>query len=123
MIRKSTTQVRAISGNTPEETAALFNETMMELSQLHPTYERDGKMFWIFYNVVVEEPETSEEVFEMNGQGAHCIDCPFCSRDLNRFGEPHGRKKWATCAKTGERVCINSRACVHYYDTLTEGGE
>ena len=42
MRHKSVMQVRVISGNTPEETAMLFNESMQELSALNPKYERDG---------------------------------------------------------------------------------
>ena len=93
----------------------LFNEAMNELAELNPTYERDGNVFWIHYTVIKTEPETLAERREMEGERAHCIDCMYCMRDLNRFGNIDGRKKWATCGKTGERTNIDSTACETYY--------
>ena len=119
MKRKSTTQIRVISGNTPQETAMLFNETMTELAELNPTYERDGSIFWIYYTVITEEPETLAERHEAEGERARCLDCMYCMRDLNRFGSIDGRKKWATCGKTGERTNVDSVACDTYY-TLSQ---
>ena len=115
MKRNSITQVRAISGNTPEETALLFNEVMMELADLRPTYERDGNLFWVFFKVDVTETETLAEDYEVRGEGAYCKDCPHCHRDVNRFGEYDGRKKKATCTLKGERCWIDSRACDEFY--------
>ena len=107
--------MRAVSGSTPQETAMLFNQTMAELADLNPTYERDGGVFWIYYTVVKSEPETIVEEHELNGERAHCIDCPYLMRDLNRFGSIDGRKKWATCGKSGERTNIDSTVCEEYY--------
>ena len=107
--------MRAVSGSTPQETAMLFNQTMTELADLNPTYERDGGVFWIYYTVVKSEPETIVEEHELKGERAHCIDCPYLMRDLNRFGNIDGRKKWATCGKSGERTNIDSTACEEYY--------
>lgn len=61
MRSKSIPQTRVIAGNTPQETAMLFNQAMTELADLNPTYERDGGMFWIYYTVVAHEPETVVE--------------------------------------------------------------
>lgn len=97
----------------------LFNEAMRELADLNPTYERDGSVFWIHYNIVKTEPETIVEEFEERGERAYCIDCMYCMRDLNRFGNIDGRKRWATCGKTGERTNIDSVACGTYY-TLSQ---
>lgn len=115
MITKSIPQMRAVSGSTPQETAMLFNQAMAELADLNPTYERDGGVFWIYYTVVKSEPETIVEEYELKGERAHCIDCPYLMRDLNRFGSIDGRKKWATCGKSGERTNIDSTACEEYY--------
>lgn len=119
MRRKSVMQVRAISGNTPEETAMLFNDAMNELAALNPRYERDGGLFWIYYTVESREPETLSEAYELKGEGKNCGDCPFCMRDLNRFGTEDKRKKWATCSQSGEKVFIGASACDAYY-TLTK---
>ena len=86
MRTKSIPQTRVIAGNTPQETAMLFNEAMTELADLNPKYERDGNVFWIYYTVVKTEAETIVEQHEMMGERAHCIDCPYLMRDLNRFG-------------------------------------
>ena len=111
-------EVAAVNDNTnaPQETAMLFNEAMTELADLNPKYERDGNVFWIYYTVVKTEAETIVEQHEMMGERAHCIDCPYLMRDLNRFGSIDGRKKWATCGKSGERTHIDSTVCEDYYN-------
>ena len=116
MRTKSIPQTRVIAGNTPQETAMLFNEAMAELADLNPKYERDGNVFWIYYTVVKTEAETIVEQHEMAGERAHCIDCPYLMRDLNRFGSIDGRKKWATCGKSGERTHVDSTVCEDYYN-------
>ena len=116
MRTKSIPQTKVIAGNTPQETAMLFNEAMTELADLNPKYERDGNVFWIYYTVVKTEAETIVEQHEMMGERAHCIDCPYLMRDLNRFGSIDGRKKWATCGKNGERTHVDSTVCEEYYN-------
>lgn len=115
MRTKSIPQTKVIAGSTPQETAMLFNEAMTELADLNPRYERDGSVFWIYYTVVTNEPETIVEEHELKGERAHCIDCPYLMRDLNRFGSIDGRKKWATCGRTGERTHVDSIVCEEYY--------
>lgn len=115
MVNRSVMQVRVISGNTPEETALMFNTTMQELAALNPKHERDGGIFWIYYTVETREAETLAEAYELKGEGKTCADCPFCMRDLNRFGAEDRRKKKATCSKTGTQVCVWSSACDEYY--------
>ena len=109
-------QTRFIDGENGHESAAEFNQVMMDLAELNPTYEREGKSFWIFYTVEKSEYENIIEEHEAAGENAHCIDCPHLTRDLNRFGNIDGRKKWGTCAKTGERTCVDSRACEIYHN-------
>ena len=108
-----TIQSRFIDGSDGHEVSAEFNQAMMELAELNPKWERDGNSFWIFYSVEKTEAEDIIEKHEMAGENAHCLDCMYCMRDLNRFGNIDGRKKWATCGKTGERT--NSRVCERYY--------
>lgn len=111
-------QSRFIQGADGFDSSAEFNQAMMELAEMNPSYERDGNSFWIFYFVEKTEPESIVEAHEAKGENAHCEDCPFIIRDLNRFGQINGISKHATCGITGERVRIDSRVCDAYY---TEG--
>lgn len=108
-------QTRFIDGTDGHDTAAEFNQTMMDLAHLNPRFERDGKSFWIFYSVEVTECESIIEEHELAGEKAHCIDCPYLMRDLNRYGSIDARKKWGTCGSTGERTNVDSRACEIYH--------
>lgn len=108
-------QSRFIDGTDGHDAAAEFNEAMIELADLNPKFERDGSSFWIFYQVIKQEPENIVEEHELEGEYAYCIDCPFIVRDLNRFGKIDERKKWATCSKTGERTHIETSACEIYH--------
>ena len=118
MKRHTVTQIRAISGSTPAETALLFNETMTELAQLDPTFERDGNTFWIYFKVEKLEAENIADENELLGKGIKCEECPLCIRDVNRFGDIDVRKKWATCGKTGNRCRIDLSACEICYREL-----
>ena len=109
-------QMRAISGNTPQEAALAFNEAMMELAPLRPSFEREGNTYYITYSIEIREAESIAEEHELKGERHKCIECPSCIRDLNRFGDIDARKRWATCAKTGERCYIRSDVCDLYYE-------
>ena len=113
------TQTKFINGSDGHDTAAEFNQTMLELANLNPRFERDGNSFWIFYSVITEEPESLAEKHEMEGEKAHCSDCPYFMRPTNRFGLVDGRAKHGTCGKTGQREHIDSTACDDYYKLAT----
>ena len=108
-------QVLPVTGSTPQEAAMLFNQKIMELAPMHPSFTREGDTYYITYTVEYTEPENICEEYEMKGEGAKCVDCPYCVRDLNRFGDIDERKKHATCVKHGLRIRIDSRACGEYY--------
>ena len=111
-MKKCVTQVRYIGGSDPWETADLFNNTMLELAELNPTYERVGDAYWVFYKVTTDMSERLHE--NTSERTAQCVDCPYSVRDLNRHGNIDARRKWGTCAKTGERIHIESAACEIY---------
>ena len=113
------TQTRFINGSDGHDTAAEFNEAMRELANLNPRFEREGNSFWIFYSVITEEPETLAEKHEAEGEKAHCEDCPYFMRPMNRMGLIDGRAKRGTCGKTGQTEHINSTACDYYYTLAT----
>ena len=120
MISKKIPQVIVVSGETPEETAALFNAKMMELADLNiePTFERDGNLFWIYYDITTTVCETKVEEYEQEHGHHNCSECPYCKRDLNRFGQPNQRKKHATCTNNHCRTRLDSSACEEYYKEL-----
>ena len=122
MKRITVPQVRAISGDTPQEAALLFNEAMQELAHLRPKYEKEGNVFWIYYTMEIVEPETLADEEELNGRKAFCKDCGHCYRDRNRFGDIDARKKHGTCTETGERVWLREDACDIYYRERREHG-
>lgn len=109
-------QTRFIDGSDGHDTAAEFNETMMELADLNPRFERDGHSFWIFYSVEKHEPECLVDEHALKGENHKCIECPFCIRDLNRFGNPDVTRKHATCGKSGKRVRIDGEVCDIFYE-------
>lgn len=109
-------QFRAISGSTPQEAALLFNEAIMELAPLHPTFVREGDVYYIQYSIEVKEPENLADEHELKGEKAMCKDCPRCIRDRNRFGDIDARKVYGTCAISGERVRLRTRACDTFYE-------
>ena len=117
MITKSIPQTRAVSGNTPQETELLFNQTMTELADLNPTYERDGNVFWVYYTIVKNEPETVVEEHEMKGEYRYCEDCPYCDRVVDIYGNIDPRVKWGKCMKYGmTSVNLNKRVCAAYWE-------
>ena len=122
---KSTTipQVRAVSGSTPQESAHLFNEAMKELAHLHPTFEKEGNTFWIFYSMQINEAETLADAYDLKGMKTNCKACPHCIRDRNRFGDIDARKVYGTCAMTGERVRLREAACDIYYEEIERGSD
>lgn len=99
----------------PQEAALLFNETMMELAPMRPTFVREGNTYYIQYSIEYNEAETVTEEHELKGEYHNCAECPFCVRDLNRFGDIDLRKKWATCSASGERVRTDGTVCDTYY--------
>lgn len=109
-------QVRAISGSTPQEAALLFNEAIMELAPLHPTFTREADTYYIQYSVEIAEPETVTDEHELRGEHHTCKECKSCIRDRNRFGDIDARKVYGTCAMTGERVRLRKPVCDIYYE-------
>ena len=116
---RSTTipQVECIEGRTRQEAVMLFNRRMEQLANVNPEWEREGDIFWITYNKLVEEPENIVEEHELNGEYVHCKDCPFCDRVLDIYGNKDTRVKWGKCTKYGMvSVNLNKRVCAAYWE-------
>ena len=116
---RSTTipQVECIEGKTRQETVMLFNRRMEQLVNINPAWERDGDVFWITYNKLVEEPENIVEAHELNGEYRYCEDCPFCDRVVDIYGNNDTRVKWGKCMKYGMvSVNLNKRVCAAYWE-------
>lgn len=116
MKRTIVPQMRAITGSTPEEAALSFNEAIMELAPLHPTFEREGNTYYIQYSIEIVEAESIKDERELKGEHHTCKECPHCIRDRNRFGDIDARKVYGTCAITGERVRLREEVCDTYYE-------
>jgi predicted XRE-type DNA-binding protein len=108
-------QMEAVTGSTPQELAANYNEAMMRLQGCNPTDEWHEGVVYIYYYTTNNVPETLADQHELAGDAAKCGQCPHCCRKMNRFGNVDTRYKWATCGKTGEPININEAACDIYY--------
>jgi hypothetical protein len=116
---KSTTipQVECIEGKTRQEAVMLFNKRMEQLVNVSPAWEREGDVFWITYNKLVEEPENIVEAHELNGEYRYCEDCPHCDRVLDIYGNKDTRVKWGKCMKYGMvSVNLNKKVCDAYWE-------
>ena len=110
-------QVECIEGKTRQETVMLFNKRMEQLINVSPAWERDGDVFWITYNKLVEEPENIIEEHELNGEYRYCADCPFCDRVVDVYGNIDPRVKWGKCMNHGMvSVNLNKRVCAAYWE-------
>ena len=109
-------QMRPITGSTPEEAAQRFNEAMMELAPLHPSFVREGNTYYIQYSVTISEAENVADEHELKGDRHTCKECPHLIRDRNRFGDIDARKVYGTCAMTGERMRLREAVCDIYYE-------
>ena len=110
-------QVECIEGKTRQETVTLFNRRMEQLVNINPAWERDGDVFWITYNKLVEEPENIVEEHEIKGEYRYCEDCPYCDRVVDIYGNIDPRVKWGKCMKYGmTSVNLNKRVCDAYWE-------
>ena len=110
-------QVECIEGKTRQEVVMKFNKRMVELAYVNPSWEREGDVFWITYNKLAEEPENVVEEHEMKGESLHCIDCPYCDRVTDIYGNKDARVKWGKCRKYGmASVNLNKKVCSAYWE-------
>ena len=110
-------QVECIEGKTRQEVALKFNKRMVELAYANPSWEREGDVFWITYKKLAEEPENVVEEHEMKGVSLHCIDCPYCDRVIDIYGNKSARVKWGKCMKYGmSSVNLNKKVCRAYWE-------
>lgn len=115
-------QVECIEGKTRQEAVLKFNKRMVELAYVNPKWEREGDVFWITYNKLAEEPENVVEEHEMKGESLHCIDCPYCDRVTDIYGNKDARVKWGKCMKYGMvSVNLNKKVCRAYWENEERG--
>ena len=99
-------QVECVEGRTRQEAVLKFNKRMIELAYVNPSWVREGDVFWITYNKLIEEPENIVEEHELNGECLHCKDCPFCDRVLDIYGNIDARVS----------VNLNKKVCNAYWE-------
>ena len=95
----------------------LFNRRMEQLVNVSPAWEREGDVFWITYNKLVEQPENIVEEHELKGEYCYCEDCPYCDRVVDIYGNIDTKVKWGKCMKYGmASVNLNKRVCDAYWE-------
>ena len=110
-------QVECVEGRTRQEAVIKFNKRMNELAYVNPSWEREGDVFWITYNKLIEEPENIIEEHELQGECPHCKDCPLCDRVVDIYGNIDARVKWGKCTRYGMvSVNLNKRVCAAYWE-------
>lgn len=103
-------------GATRQEAVDKFNKAMIAYRADRPTYKQlDDGTFYIFITVTEHAPENFAEVKLLEGCHHLCSECSHCKRDLNRFGVPDKRKKYATCDVDDSRVWLNQPVCDTFY--------
>ena len=104
-------QVECVEGRTRQEAVLKFNKRMIELACVNPTWEREGDVFWITYNKLIEE-------HELKGEYRYCEDCPYCDRVVDIYGNIDARVKWGKCTRYGMvSVNLNKRVCAAYWES------
>lgn len=109
-------QVEYVGGNTPQESAALFNARMIELRFNKPSFERDGMGFWITYSLDVQHgtPKTVSYTTSCTDGFPRCSEC-------SNFERVSERVKWGTCSVHRASVDANKRICEEFQRNL--GGD
>ena len=111
-------QVECVEGRTRQEAVLKFNKRMNELAYVNPSWEREGDVFWITYNKLIEEPEGVVEEHELQGECPHCKDCPLCDRVVDIYGNIDARVKWGKCTRYGMvSVNLNKKVCAAYWES------
>ena len=111
-------QVECVEGRTRQEAVLKFNKRMNELAYVNPSWEREGDVFWITYNKLIEEPEDIIEEHELEGECPCCKDCPLCDRVVDIYGNIDSRVKWGKCTRYGMvSVNLNKRVCAAYWES------
>ena len=105
-------QVEYVGGSTPQESAALLNERIMELKRYNPTFEREGLGFWITYNKDIQESADAEAIPHKTTTSyayARCLTCPHLEHVSDRV-------KWGLCRMHNANVNFNKAVCESYWN-------
>lgn len=115
-------QFAIVSGDSAQSLTEQLNAKLRELKDKDPVVTFEGLIARISYVEREEKPEDMAEVFELDGAGFHCSQCPFYQPILAKNGEPDKRKKWGICpnAKYG-RTVGTARACERLYQMFMNG--
>lgn len=114
-------QAVAVVGSDPAQTAKKLSETLVELRECHPRYDRvDGCTFFVYYTIDEEIPENNADRMKLRGLRLSCGDCPHCIREMTRFGEPDMRKKTGFCDLKERKIFFTSEACERRYNEYEE---
>lgn len=120
-------QTKIITAANWGELEKRFNVTMMELSGKRPTREILEPNVWaIYYTEEFYEPETEDEVREMQGTELHCRDCEYFNLILNADGTERMTTKKAWCSLWNCKIYktdVAKAGCYGKIEKMREGGE
>lgn len=120
MVTKNTTRINCIVANNAEEFMSKMNKAFAEydakgISYTYETNIASGFVAYIFYQEVVDIPETAEEAFRKAGETHVCGECPYFERPADR------RRKYVKC-KVGNCLCSSDSGCCELlYQRLLNG--
>lgn len=122
MRSQSYQQFAIVCGDTAQSLTEQLNAKLKDLKDKNPTVAFEGLIARISYTEREEQPEDMAEVFELEGAGFHCSQCPFYQPALASNGEPDRRKKYGMCpnAKYGKAFGY-AKACDKLYQMFMSG--
>lgn len=122
MKRESYQQFAIVTADSAQSLTEQLNAKLRELSSKHPTVTFEGLIARIQYTENVNEAETIEDEYELQGVRLTCQDCPYYEPILKANGEIDGRIKYGNCPYTEfGRAYRDSGACSTLFQKLNNG--
>lgn len=119
MKRTRTTRYVGLEAKTAGELGELLTKKCEELRQFSPEIVwnlQNGNSAFLIYEETTEEPENLRELYEMQGKGCTCADCPFKEPNTD------GRNRYPyKCLHKRPGTLPDDAACNWFYIQMEEG--